>query len=526
MEKTLDLQMEEAYFSSIKSIGAGEIVKGKIVEVNPKDVVVDIGFKSEAIIPRSEFLPTEQLESGKEIEVYIEDLEDEDGNLVVSYQKAKKLSGWKKLVSQYEKSDIAEGIVARKIKGGFMVDIFGVEGFLPGSLSAFRHLTDEEIIGKPFTFKIIKLSKHKQNFIVSRRDAIKEEREKNRRKLWDTLKIGEVRKGKVKSITNFGAFIDLGGIDGLLHIGDMSWKKINHPSEIVAVGSEVEVIVLNMDKDSGKISLGLKQLTPDPWEEIESKYPAGSVVQGKIVNILNYGIFVELEKGIEGLVHISEISWVKRISHPENIYAIGDTVEAKVINIDAANKKISLSIKQIEKDPWIDIENKVEPGSKVKGKVSGFIRDGAIVDLEFGVEGIIYNKDISWTKRINQAQHTLKKNQEYEFAVLEVNSNERRIILGLKQLAENPWPRIIEEYPAGRIIEREVVKKTNFGIFVKIEEDLEGLVFSEEIDEETKEKIQPGDKIKVKVVKIDPKFSKISLSCRLNEPEPENNPTD
>ncbi len=526
MSESLQSQLEKAYFSSIIEINKGEIVKGKIVEVTSKDVVVDIGFKSEAIIPRNEFLFTENLDIGREVDLLIEELEDEEGRLVVSYQKAKRQSGWNTLVSQYDENDLVDGIVARKVKGGFMVDIFGVEGFLPGSLSTFKNLSDNEILGKTFKFKIIKLSKQKQNFIVSRRDAIKVEKEKVRQKLWEKLSIGDIKKGKVKSITDFGAFIDLGGIDGLLHIGDMSWKKINHPSEVVAVGSEVEVMILNFDKENGKISLGLKQLTPDPWQEIEEKYPIGSTVQGKIVNILNYGIFIELEKGIEGLVHISEISWTKRVTHPESMFAIGDTIEAKVANIDVSNKKISLSIRQLDKDPWDEIQGKIEINSKVEGKVVGFSRDASFVQLDGGMEAIIYNKDLSWTKRVNKGQDILKKNTSYEFMVLDVNSEDRKIILGLKQLAENPWPRIVDEYPIGRMIDGEVTKIANFGVFVKLEEDLEGLLFSEEIEEKDKENIKVGDKVKVKIIKIDPKFSKIGLSARIDESEPENSPAD
>ncbi len=526
MTEQVNSKYADIYFSSIRSINKGEIVKGKIVEVNPKDVVVDIGFKSEGIIPRNEFLYPEELELGREIELLVENVEDDEGTLVVSYQKAKRTSGWNKLIGECKENDLVEGVVAKKVKGGFMVDVFGVEGFLPGSLSMFKNMPDDQVLAKKFKFKIIKLSRTKQNFIVSRRDALRAEKDEVRKKLWDELKIGEIRKGLVKSITDFGAFIDLGGIDGLLHIGDMSWKKINHPSEIVAVGSEIEVMVLNFDRSTGKISLGLKQLTPDPWQEIEEKYSVGSVVQGKIVNILNYGIFVELEKGIEGLVHISEVAWVKGSASLESSFAIGDVLEAKIVNVDAKNKKISLSIRQLEKDPWEHIDERFEINSKIQGKIIGFSRDAAFVDLGSGIEGVVQNKDLSWTRRVNKPQDVLKKNHQYEFVILDVNPEERKVVLSLKQCLENPWPRIVDEYPMGRVIEGEVVKITTFGIFVKIEEDLEGLIFSEEISQQDKDRIKLGDQIKVKIIRVDPKFSKIGLSAQFDADTSNDKPAD
>jgi len=515
--KNLSSQLEEAYFSSIKKLNDGEIVKGRIVEVRPKEVIIDIGYKSEGVVPRDEFSLQDTPSVGSEVEVLVEKVEDEEGRLVISYERAKKSLGWRKLITEYKEGDLVEGVVNRKVKGGFMVEVFGVEGFLPGSLSTFRYLPDEEVLGKKFLFQIIKLSRLKQNFIVSRRDALRLEKEIQKRKIWDSLKVGKVVKGRVKSITDFGAFVDIGGIDGLLHIADMSWRKVNNPQEVVAVGDEVEVMILNIDKQSQRLSLGMKQLTPDPWANIEERFPQGSVVKGKIVNIQPYGIFVELDKGIEGLVHISELSWSKAKVDPFSYYAIGDMVEVKVVNVDIPNRKISLSIKRLEKDPWQEIPQILEKGAKVKGKVIGFIQNAAFVELPPGVEGIIYTQDLSWTKRINRPQEVLKRNHTYEFKVLEIDNNNRRVILGLKQLREDPWPRIVKSYPVGKVVEGEVVKITDFGIFVRLEEELEGLIFGDEIEPELKENIKVGDKIKAEIIKVDTENRKIGLSAKIDE---------
>ena len=511
-------ELQNAYFESIKELKEGDIVKGKIVAINSQGVVVDVGYKSEGIIPRDEFSDID-LDNTKDVEVYVDNVEDEEGRIILSYSKAQETKGWQNLSRNYKEGDLVEGVVVRKVKGGYMVRVFGVEGFLPQSLSAFR-AGDAEVIGGKFYFQIVKMNKIKQNFIVSRKDAIRIEKEIQRKKVWEELEIGQVIKGRVKSITNFGVFVDLGGVDGLLHIADMSWKKISHPSEMVAVGDEIEVMVLNFDREKGKISLGLKQTTPDPWEEIESKYPVGSIIKGKIVNIQNYGLFVELEKGIEGLVHISEISWSKKFINLSDSFAIGDIIEAKVIGIEPKNKKISLSIKQLERDPWEDIENIIKVDSTVKGKISGFGEHCAYVELESGLEGIIYNDDLSWTRRVNRAQDIVRRSHSYEFKVLGLDKANRRVILGLKQLKENPWPQILERYPLGKILDAEVVKVTNFGVFVKLEEDLEGLVFAGEIDKEKMQSLKPHNTLKVKVIKLDADNAKIGLSARIDEENP------
>jgi small subunit ribosomal protein S1 len=516
--ENLPTELENVYYNSIKELKEGEVVKGKIVNITSKEVIVDVGYKSEGIIPRDEFEGVE-LENTDEIDVYIENVEDEEGRVLLSFKKAKEAKGWQTLVNNYKEGDLVEGRVSRKVKGGYMVDVFGVEGFLPQSLSTFKGISETELIGKKFYFQIIKMSKTKSNFILSRKDALKKEKELARRKVWEEIEVGKIMKGKVKSITNFGAFIDLGGVDGLLHIADMSWKKISHPSEVVAPGDEIKVMVLSFDREKGKISLGLKQTIPDPWKDIDKKYPVGLIIKGRITNIQNYGIFVELEKGIEGLVHISEVSWTKKFINLQEMFAIGDTVEAKVIGVNPEEKKISLSIKQLENDPWEEIEKMISIDSKVKGKVIGFAEGCTYIELENGLEGIIYNEDISWTKRTIRSQEVLKRGHHYEFKVLGIDKGNRRIILGLKQLTPDPWPEIVEKFPLGKVIEGEVVKVTNFGVFVKIDQDLEGLVFSGEIDKELMARLQPKDKLKVKIIKVDPSSAKIGLSAKIDEEE-------
>jgi len=362
------------------------------------------------------------------------------------------------------------------------------------------------------------MTKNKENFILSRKDAVRMEKEMSRKKIWEEVEIGKILKGKVKSVTNFGAFIDLGGLDGLLHIADMSWKKISHPSEIVAVGDEIQIMILNFDREKGKISLGLKQTTPDPWKEIEQKYPSGTTIKGRITNIQNYGIFVELEKGIEGLVHVSEISWTKKFLNLYEMFAVGDAIEAKVISIEPNERKISLSIKHLERDPWEDVESLVTMDAETKGKVTGYGDGCAYVELENGLEGVIYNEDISWTKRVTRAQEVLKRGAGLSFKVLGIDKTSRKIILGIKQLSPDPWDSIQAKYPIDTVLEGEVVKVTNFGVFVKLEEELEGLVFSGEIDKEAMEALKPADKIKVKIIKIDPGSAKIGLSARVDAP--------
>lgn len=509
-------ELQNAYYDSIKELKEGEIIKGKILSVTPNEVVVDVGYKAEGMLPREEFAGFD-IENTKEIDVYVENVEDEEGKIILSFKKARETKGWQNLATNFNEGDLVEGFITRRVKGGYMINVFGVEGFLPQSLSSFRNMSDEEVMGKKFYFQIVKMSRAKENFILSRKDALKMEKEISRKKIWEEIEIGKLRKGKVKSIANFGAFIDLGGVDGLLHIADMSWKKISHPSEVVAVGDEINVLVLGFDREKSKISLGLKQTTPDPWKEIDQKYLVGSLVKGRITNIQNYGIFVELEKGIEGLVHISEISWTKKFINLYETYAIGDAIETKVIGVDSAERKISLSIKHTEKDPWEDVENLVTIDTTTKGKIASYGEGCAYMELENGLEGVIYNEDISWTKRVTRAQEMLKRAHTYDVKILGIDKTNRKVILGMKQLKEDPWPQLLTRYNVGTMLEGEVVKVTNFGVFVKIEEELEGLVFSGEIEKEIVEKLKPKDKLKVKIIKIDAGAAKIGLSAKIDE---------
>ena len=506
-------ELEELYNQSIKIIHDGEVIKGKVVSIRQKDVLVDVGFKSEGLVPTSEFSQAD-LEVGKELEFYVDSIEDDAGNIGLSREKAMRMQGWDKVIKLSNEGGLIDGRPVKKVKGGYLVDCNGIEGFLPLSLSSFKGIQEKDIMHKPFKFKIVKVNNLRRSVIVSRREAMQKEKEEAKEKIWGELKIGNVYPGTVKAITDFGAFVDLGGVDGLLHITDMSWSKISHPSEAVALGDKIEVTVLNMDKESGKVSLGLKQRMPDPWAEIETKFSVGQKLKGKVVNILPYGVFVELDKGIEGLIHVSEISWTKRVNNPGEMFAIGDTVEAQVLSVDKDSRRISLSLKQLEQNPWLEADAKFPVGSQISGKVRGFTDYGAFVELDSSLEGMIHVSDMSWTKRVAHPQDVLKKGQKVDVVVLSVDSANRRISLGLKQLQTNPWPEIAKKYPVDTIMEAEVVSLTDFGVFVKLDEEVEGLVYSSEIDKDMVTQLKPGDKLKVKVIKADVDQAKIGLSAR------------
>lgn len=509
-----DSSLEQLYNQSIKLIREGQVVLGKIVSIKSQEVLVDVGFKSEGIIPITEF-SSKELEVGKELEFFVESIENDAGIIALSREKAMRIQGWDKIVKYSQTGEFVEGRPVKKVKGGFLVDVMGVEGFLPSSLSAFKGVAEKEIMYKVFNFKIVKVNNLRRSIILSRREVVQKEKEVAKEKIWQDLKVGSVYTGTVKAITDFGAFVDLGGVDGLLHITDMSWSKISHPSEVVALQDKIDVVILNLDKESGKISLGLKQRLPDPWQDIETKFSVGSKIKGKVVNILPYGVFVELEKGIEGLIHVSEISWTKRINNPGEMFAIGDIVETQILNVDKDSRRISLSLKQLEQNPWLEAESKYPQGTTVSGKIRGFTDYGAFVELDANLEGMIHVSDISWTKRVSHPQDVLKKGQKLDVAVLSVDAQNRRISLGLKQLQPNPWPEIAKKYPLDTILEAEVVSITDFGVFVKLEEELEGLIYSSEIDKDTLSKLKPQDKIKVKVIKLDVEQAKIGLSAKI-----------
>ncbi len=506
--------LEELYNKSIKIIHEGKVVKGTIVSIKTKEVLIDVGFKSEGIVSLLEF-SKDDLELGKELDFLVESIENDAGIITLSREKALRMKGWDKIIKNQKEGDLVDGKPMKKVKGGFLVDVGGIEGFLPASLSAFKGVADKDILNKNFKFKIVKINNLRHSIIISRREAMHKEKEIAKEKIWLQLKIGGVYPGTIKAITDFGAFIDLGGVDGLLHITDMSWSKISHPSEIVALGDKIEVMVINMDKDSGKVSLGLKQRFTDPWQNAAEKYTVGSKFKGKIVNILPYGVFVELEKGIEGLVHISEISWTKRVSNPAEMFAVGDMVETQILSVDKESRRISLSLKQLEQNPWLEAESKYPVGSQVQGKIRGFTDYGAFVELDGNLEGMIHVSDMSWTKRVAHPQDVLKKGQKVDLLVLSVDAQNRRISLGLKQLLPNPWPEIAAKYQLDTILEAEVINLTDFGVFVKITDELEGLIYASEIDKETVAALKPGDKITVKVNKVDVEQAKIGLSAKI-----------
>ncbi len=507
-------EMEQLYNDSIKMIEENRIVKGRIVSLKTKEVLVDVGFKSEGVVPIEEFR-REELEVGKELDFFVQSIEDDAGMIALSHEKARCMQGWDTIVKHSQDGNLIEGRPTKKVKGGFLVDVLGIEGFLPASLSSFKGVQDKDILGKIFKFKIIKVNKLRYGIILSRREALHKEKEEARTRIWGELKIGNIYPGLVKAITDFGAFIDLGGVDGLLHITDMSWSKISHPSEIVAVGDRIEVMLLNMDRENGKISLGLKQRFPDPWQDIESKFKASDKIKGKVVSILPYGVFVELEKGIEGLIHVSEISWTKKVNNLNEIFAIGDSVESQVLSVDKDTRRIALSIKHLEQNPWIEADSRYPVGTRVQGKIKSFTKYGVFVELDSSLEGMVHVSDLSWTRRIANPQDILKKGQKIDVVILSVDSQNQRIALGVKQLQENPWPKIAEKYRLETQLTTEVVSITDFGVFVKIEEDLEGLVFSNEIEQEKQKSLKPGDSIEVKVIKVDIDQGKIGLSAKL-----------
>ena len=507
------------YQDSIANIKEGQIVKGKVIGVTAKDVIVDIGYKSEGAISISEFSDPESIKIGDEMDVYLESKEDENGMVVLSKQKAERAVGWEMVIARYGEGDMVDGKVSKKVKGGFMVNI-GVEAFLPASLASLKNFGNlNQIIGQAFPFKIVKINKARKNIVVSRKDALQAQKDEDKKKIFDNLQKGSTVSGIVRNITDFGAFVDLGaGIIGLLHITDMSWGRVSHPSEVLAIGDNIEVVVLDFDTASGKVSLGLKQKTQNPWETVDIKYASGSKIKGIVVNLVPYGAFVELEKGVEGLLHISELSWTKKYASPNELLAIGDRIEVQVLDVDKNNKKISLGLKQLESNPWLEVETKYPVGTRVKGKIRNLTDYGAFVELEDGIDGLIHVSDISWTKRIGHPKDVFKKSEKVEAVVLAVDAANRRISLGVKQLSPDPWDDIAAKYIQDTVMSGKVTKVANFGLFVEIDRDLEGLAHISEIPlsegEKLEEKFKVGDEFKVKVLKVDSIQHKIALSLK------------
>lgn len=510
-------EMEKLYEESIHAIEEGSILQGKIVSVKQDGVIVDIGYKSEGFIAATEFSPEElsRLKAGDTIEAYVVDIQDSEGVITLSKEKASKIKAWDILESAYQKGTLVEGHICAKTKGGLSVDILNVKAFLPGSqvdIKAVKEL--DSLIGKAMSFKVLKLNNKRSNIIVSRRAAIEEERQKKKVITLTKLKEGSQLEGVVKNITDYGVFVDLGGIDGLLHISDISWGRITHPSEFFAVGETIEVIVLKYDEEQERVTLGYKQKKADPWSSVGEKYPLGTKVKGRVVSIADYGAFVELEEGVEGLVHVSELDWSSRPKHPSKYLSIGENVEATVLRVDMEERRISLSIKQLKPSPWELVSQRYSVGQKISGKVRSITEFGAFVGLPEGVDGLVHISDISWTKHIKHPSELLKKGQKVEAVVLSLEPDKERIALGMKQVQADPWIKDIpEKYKLGDEVKCKILRLTDFGIFAEIEGDVEGLIYSSEVVK-GEEPLKEGDEVLVRIIKIDTEDRKIGLSMR------------
>ena len=511
--------MEEALAQSETSFATGQIVKGTIIEIRSKEVMVDIGYKSEGSVPASEFEDLdEELKVGDEVDVLILQLEDRDGMVVLSYEQAVFKQNWDNIKAICEEGGRIKGRIKAAVKGGLIVNI-GVEAFLPSSQIDVNTPTDlDAYVGQAHEFKVVKLNLERQNIVLSRRELIEEERSAQRAKLLDEMVPGDIRKGTVKNLTDFGAFIDLNGLDGLLHVTDMSWGRITHPSQLLVVGQELEVVVLDINKESERVSLGLKQKQENPWENIDEKFPIGEKVSGKVVNLMPYGAFVELEPGVEGLVHVTELSWTKRINKPSEVLKADQEIEAVVLGINRDEQKISLGVRQLDTNPWDLAEEKYPAGSKVTGKIRNLTSYGAFMGLEEGLDAMIHVSDISWTRKINHPSEVLKKGMEVEAQVLEVDRENQRISAGIKQLAEDPWETIDNYYKVGDLVTGKVSKLASFGAFVGLEHDIDGLVHISQVSEDRIDKIKNalkvGEEVSARVIKIDRADRRIGLSIK------------
>jgi len=512
------IEMLNLYENTMKSIEQGNIVQGTVVMVTSDAVIVDIGFKSEGSIPVHEFGDEPTVGIGDIIEVYLDDFENQEGQLVLSKQKADFMKVWDRIKDIHDNNGKIEGRLVRRIKGGIVVDLLGVDAFLPGSQIDIRQVKNfDQYIGHAYELKIIKLNKIRRNIVVSRRAVLEEERNKMRESVLADLEIGQVREGTVKNITDFGAFIDLGGLDGLLHITDMSWGRIGHPSELVSIGDTIKVKILNYEEGKSRISLGMKQLTPYPWEGVEERYPNGSVVTGRVVSTTDYGAFIELERGIEGLVHISEMSWTQHVKHPSKIVTVGDHIQCKVLNVDKQGEKISLGIKQLEPDPWETISMKHPVGSRVQGKVRNLTNFGSFVEIEEGIDGLVHISDMSWTKRIKHPSEIMKKGDTVEVVILDIDKNNRRISLGHKQIYADPWSTLEEKFAVGMTTTGTIIRILDRGVVVGLDNDIEGFVPTFQLGQDVKkpaDAFKGGDELPLKVIEFDKDQRKIVLSVR------------
>ena len=512
------LEMKDLIAKSMRDFREGSIVKGRILEIRNREVLVDIGYKSEGVIPSSEFDDIDTLEVGEEVEVLLERLENDEGMVILSKAKAAYRQNWEKIVKVFHGDGLIKGKVRSVVKGGLTVNI-GVEAFLPGSQIDIIPPKDlQQFVGNTYDFKIVKINDDRKNVVLSRRELIEAERSEQRAKFLGEVAIGSVVIGKVKNLTDFGAFIDLNGMDGLLHITDMTWSRLNHPSELLKVGQEIEVVVLDINKDKERVSLGLKQTQNNPWDKIEERFPTGAKIKGKITNLVPYGAFVEIEEGVEGLIHVSELSWTKRIARPSDVLAIGQIVEAAVLGVNKEEQKISLGLRQLETNPWDEIEQRYIIGKQVKGKVRNTTAYGAFIELEEGIDGMVHVSDLSWTRKINHPSEMLKKGDDIEAVVIDIDKTNQRISLGMKQLENDPWKEIDNRYKIGDLVKGKVTKLASFGAFVALEGDIDGLVHISQLSEghvaKVKDVIKIGDEVEARVIKVDKAERRICLSIK------------
>ena len=514
-------ELLEMYDQSLRTLAEGEVVRGRVLRVGPSEVIVDVGYKSEGLIDLDEFRGpdgTPRVEVGDEIDVLLEKTENKDGYVVLSKEKAEKMKIWESVERAYTEGRPVTGVVKERIKGGLAVDI-GVRAFLPGSLVDLRPVRNLDAMkGKELQMRVIKVNRKRGNIVLSRKAVLEEENSEKKRKTLDGLTEGKTIRGVVKNITEYGAFIDLGGIDGLLHKTDMSWGRVNHPSELFVVGDEVEVVVLKFDPEKERVSLGYKQRSADPWEAVETKYPRESRVRGKVVSLTDYGAFIELEPGVEGLIHVSEMSWTKRVKHPSKVLAVADTVEAVVLDVDKTARRLSLGLRQTEPNPWSMIGEKYQEGDRITGKVRNLTDFGAFIEVEEGIDGLVHISDMSWTKRLKHPSEMLKKGDDVEAVILKIDSENQRLSLGIKQLQPNIWEEFFKTHTIGDLVTGRVVRLTDFGAFVEIQEGIEGLVHVSEIAEERIDK--PSDRLSLdegvtaKIIKMDIVDQKIGLSIK------------
>ena len=509
-------ELKSKYESSLAEISENQVIKGRVIGMNDHVIIIDIGFKSEGMISREEFSDGTLPKIGDQIDIYLERLEDRRGNMVLSKEKADFMSRWKELKEIFDDQTTFSCKIVRRIKGGMVVDLKGIQGFLPGSQIDVRPIKDfDTLLNTEIEVRVVKLNEARKNIVVSHKVILEEGLKEKRDALLSEMEIGTVLEGRVKNITDFGAFIDLGGVDGLLHITDLSWGRVNHPSEVVGIDDALTVKIIDFDQEKQRVSLGLKQLTPHPWEEVEINYPVHSTVKGKIVSMTNYGAFVELEPGVEGLIHVSEMSWTRHVRNPNELYKLGDELETMVLSIESNDRKISLGIKQLQPDPWDEIEDKFVIGTTHKGTINNLTQFGAFVELEEGIDGLIHVSDISWTKVIRHPKEILEKGQELEIIILEISRDNRRIALGLKQLTNDPWPDIIKHYETGKEVSGTIIRVLEKGIILDLEMDVEGIIpFGKKSKKERKEvvsQLNTGDSVSGNVKEVKPDDKKIIL---------------